>query len=162
MLLNLVFLLFSSHVIHCCWYCNKRCPTFICLMTPCSVLEELEKNHINSPLAFLNIAAVTGGLKMHCTQKEHILKCVKYFFPSDQYFEICYTYYGAQIALAIKPSSLPWGYPLNREVSFGYNFWFVCISDFSSSWKGENSFFWRFYGPSSPGRRSMADFHAEL
>lgn len=49
------------------------------------------------------------------------MKCVKCFFPSNQYSETCYTYYGAQTALAIKPSNLPRGYPLNREVSFGYN-----------------------------------------
>jgi len=56
---------------------------------------------------FLSIAAVTGSLKLRCHRETHIMKCVKCFFPSDQYFETCYTYYGAQTAFAIKLFSLP-------------------------------------------------------
>lgn len=76
MLLILIFLLFASHVTQCCWYYNKRCSIFICYVTPRGVLEELEKNHIKSPLAFLSIAAVTGGLKVHCHRER-------------AYFEMC-------------------------------------------------------------------------
>lgn len=124
----------------CCWYYSKRCSVFICPMTPRSVLEELQKNHINSPLAFLSITAVTGGLKMHCHRERAYFEMREMLLPFRSVlwdlsyllrYPNCINNKAMQPALGLS----------SEEESFIWLQWSVCTSDFSSSSKSKDSFF---------------------